>query len=74
MGTPAGDDAIRQWMDEHSLRLRKIHKVKAGGQSPDRDAQFQIIAQLMEDYRQAGNPCFSVDTKAKEFQGQLFRR
>lgn len=74
MGTPAGDDTIRRWMDEHNLRLRKIHKVKAGGQSPDRDTQFQNIAQLIEDYRQAGNPCFSVDTKAKEFQGQLFRK
>ena len=74
MGTPAGDDAIRQWMDEHNLRLRKIRKVKAGGQSPDRDAQFQIIAQLMEDYQQAETPYFSVDAKAKEFQGQLFRQ
>ena len=61
-------------MDEHNLRLRKIHKVKAGGQSPDRDAQFQIIAHLIENCRQAGTPCFSVDTKAKEFQGQLFRQ
>lgn len=74
LGTPAGDDAIRQWMDEHELRLRKIHKVKAGGQSPDRDAQFQNIARLIAEYRQAGNPYFSVDTKAKEFQGQLFRQ
>lgn len=74
MGTPAGDDAIRQWMDEHNLRLRKIHKVKAGGQSPDRDAQFQIIAGLIEEYQQVGNPYFSVDTKAKEFQGELFRQ
>lgn len=61
-------------MDEHGLRLRKIRKVKAGGQSEGRDAQFQIIAQLIENYRQAGNPYFSVDTKAKEFQGQLFRQ
>jgi len=74
MGTPAGDDAIRQWMDEHNLRLRKIRKVKPGGQSPDRDAQFQVIDQLIEDYQQAGNPYFSVDTKAKEFQGELFRQ
>lgn len=74
MGTPAGDDTIRQWMDEQNLRLRKIHKVKAGGQSPDRDTQFQIIAQLIEDCQQAENPYFSVDTKAKEFQGQLFRQ
>jgi hypothetical protein len=74
MGTPACDDTIRQWLDEQDLRLRKIHKVKSGGESPDRDAQFQNIAQLIEQYEQAGNPCFSVDTKAKEFQGQLFRK
>ena len=73
LGTPACDDAIRHWMDEQNLRLRKIRKVKAGGSSPDRDAQFQNIAQLIEEYKQAGNPYFSVDTKAKEFQGELFR-
>lgn len=73
MGTPAGDDAIRQWMDEQNLRLRKILKVKAGGMSPHRDAQFQNIAQLIQEYQQARNPYFSVDTKAKEFQGELFR-
>lgn len=74
MGTPASDDTIRQWMDEQELRLRKIRKVKSGGESPDRDTQFQNIARLIEQYEQAGNPCFSVDTKAKEFQGQLFRK
>lgn len=73
MGTPAGDDAIRDWMDEHNLRLRKIRKDKAGGLSPNRDAQFLNIAQLIDSYEQAGNPYFSVDTKAKEFQGELFR-
>lgn len=73
MGTPAGDDAVRQWMDDQNLRLRKISKVKAGGESPDRDAQFENIAELIEQYEESGNPYFSVDTKAKEFQGQLFR-
>jgi len=73
LGTPAGDDTLRQWLDEQDLRLRKIGKVKAGGASPDRDAQFENIAQLIAQYEQAGNPYFSVDTKAKEFQGQLFR-
>ena len=73
MGTPVGDDAIRRWMDEQGLRLRKIRKVRAGGESPDRDAQFQTIAELIKRYEQDGNPCFSVDTKAKEFLGQLFR-
>lgn len=61
-------------MDEQGLRLRKIGKVKCGGVSPNRDTQFRNIAQLIEQYEQDGNPCFSVDTKAKEFQGQLFRK
>lgn len=74
MGTPAGDDIIRQWMDDQKLRLRKIRKVIPGGQPADRDTQFQNIAQWIEQYKAAGNPCFSMDTKAKEFLGQLFRK
>lgn len=74
LGTPACDDTIREWMDAHDLRLRKIRKDKAGGESPDRDTQFLNIAQLIEQYEQAGNPYLSIDTKAKEFQGQLFRK
>lgn len=72
--TPASDDLIRQWMDEQKLRLRKIRKVLPGGISPDRDAQFRKIAELIDKYEYAGNPYFSVDTKAKEFLGQLFRK
>ena len=74
MGTPLGDDAIRNWMDAENIRLRKISKVLAGGRSPDRDAQFNQIAELIQQYRQAGNPYFSVDPQAKEFQGKLFRQ
>ena len=73
LGTPAGDDAIRRWFDDQGLRLRKIAKVKAGGKSPDRDAQFTNIGQLIDHYKQAGDPVFSVDTKAKGLQGQLYR-
>ena len=74
METPAGDDIIRQWMDDQGLRLRKIRKVIPGGETPDRDAQFQNIARLIEQYESSGNPYFSVDTKAKEFLGRLFRK
>ena len=74
LGTPANDDTIRRWMDAQNLRLRKIRKVKSGGTSADRDAQFQNIAQLIEQYEQAGNPYFSVDSKAKEFLSQPYSR
>ena len=72
-GTPASDDSIRSWMKRQRIRLRKIQKTKAGGSSPDRNAQFENIARLIEEYTAAGNPFFSVDTKAKEHLGLLFR-
>lgn len=73
LGTPVSDETIRQWMDDERLRLRKIGKVLAGGSSPDRDTQFTRIAELIDEYEVAGNPYFSVDTKAKEHLGRLFR-
>lgn len=74
MQTPASDDLIRDWMDQEGLRLRKIAKVVAGGESADRDAQFQNIAALISQFESQGKPYFSIDTKAKEFLGQLFRK
>lgn len=73
MGTPASDDVIRRWMDDEGLRLRKIQKVITGGHSEDRDTQFVNIASLIDEFQVAGEPCFSVDTKSKEFLGHLFR-
>ena len=73
LGTPVCDDTIRQWMDEENLRLRKIRKDLAGGSHPDRNAQFERIAVLIDQYEGQGNPYFSVDTKAKEHLGKLYR-
>ena len=73
-GTPVSPPAVRDWLKDMGLALRKIHKVLAGGTSPDRDAQFQRIAALKSEYFAAGNPVFSFDSKAKEHLGQLFRK
>jgi hypothetical protein len=73
MGTPVCADVIRQWMGAQDLRLRKISKDLAGGHSPHRDTQFGRIAELIADYDDTGNPYFSIDTKAKEHLGKLFR-
>jgi hypothetical protein len=73
MGTPVSPPVVQDWMEEQELARHKIKKVLAGGQSPDRDQQFQRIAQLKTAYFAAGNPVFSIDTKAKEHLGQLFR-
>jgi hypothetical protein len=73
MGTPASDQTIRQWMNEKGLRLRSISKVISPGSSTERNRQFERIAELIDQYQTDGNPYFSVDTKAKEFLGQLYR-
>jgi hypothetical protein len=74
LGTPVSPHVVQDWLQDQGLALRKIAKVVAGGESPDRDAQFQRIATLKSEYLAAGNPVFSVDTKAKEHLGQLYRK
>lgn len=74
LGTPVSPPVVQTWMEEQRLARRKIKKVMEGGQSPDRDAQFQRIAGLKAEYSAAENPVFSIDTKAKEHLGQLFRK
>ena len=49
-------------------------KVSAIGRSPDREPQFQRIAGLKAEYPDAGHPVFSLETKAKEHLGQLYRQ
>jgi hypothetical protein len=74
LGTPVSPSVVRDWMEGRRMALRKIEKVLPGGHSPDRDAQFLRIAELKAEFAEAGNPAFSIDTKAKERLGQLFRK
>lgn len=73
MGTPVSPAVVREWLEDQGLARHKIEKTLAGGASPDRNAQFERIAELKAEYRDGGNPVFSIDTKAKEHLGQLFR-
>jgi Rhodopirellula transposase DDE domain len=73
MGTPVSPPVVRDWLEDQGLARHKIEKTLAGGASPDRNAQFERIAELKAKYLDAGNPVFSIDTKAKEHLGQLFR-
>jgi hypothetical protein len=73
LGTPVSDKTVTAWLKDLGLGYRKIAKDIAGGSSPDRDAQFDRIEALIEEYIAAGNPYFSIDTKAKEHLGLLYR-
>lgn len=61
MGTPVSPAIVRNWLEGEGLALHKIEKNLAGGESPDRDAQFCHIAGLKRIYLNAGNPVFSID-------------
>jgi hypothetical protein len=74
LGTPVGRDAIATWLDNMGIRQRQIVKTLAGGLHPDRDAQFRRIAELIDDYEACGNPWFSIDSKAKEHLGLMYRK
>ena len=73
MGTPASRHTVRKLMKKHHLGQRKVRKKKALGAHPDRDAQFQNIAKLQAEYRAAGDPVISIDTKKKELIGNFAR-
>lgn len=59
--------------EELGLARRKIAKTMALGVSPDRDAQFERIAQLKAEYLAKGWPVLSIDTKKKELLGDFAR-
>ena len=74
LGTPVGRDVVSQLLRKHRYRRRKAQKKKTmGPRHPDRNAQFETIARLKEEYLEAGWPVISVDTKKKELLGDFYR-
>ncbi|MCD2453478.1 ISAzo13 family transposase [Methylicorpusculum oleiharenae] len=51
--------------------LQSLRKTREGGNHPDRDGQFQHIAQQVAQYQDTGDPVISVDTKKKELIGDF---
>lgn len=54
---------VDQLLEKHHYRKRKANKVKATGEHPHRNAQFEKIEQLKQTYQSASNPVLSMDTK-----------
>jgi hypothetical protein len=72
-GTPVSRRIVGQLLRRHGYRRRKALKKKTMGTHPDRNAQFETIARLKSEYRAAGLPVLSVDTKKKELLGDFYR-
>lgn len=73
MGTPASRRVIRRLLREMKIGQRTARKKKTMGQHPDRNAQFENITRLRDEYTQAGDPVISIDTKKKELIGNFHR-
>lgn len=73
LGTPAGKNVVSRLLHEHGYRRRKPQKKRTMGQHADRNAQFENIARLKQEYLDTGNPVISIDTKKKEMLGNFHR-
>lgn len=72
-GITVSRNIVRKLLKKHDYVKRKALKKKAAGGHVNRNAQFERIKELRQDYETAGNPIISVDTKKKELLGSLYR-
>lgn len=56
LGTPAGKNVVSRLLHEHGYRRRKPQKKRTMGQHADRNAQFEKIAKLKQEYLDFGKP------------------
>jgi len=64
-------DTVAKLLRQENFSLQGNAKTIEGRQHPDRDAQFRYIGEQVSEYRAAGDPVISVDTKKKELVGEF---
>lgn len=64
---------VDQLLEEFGMGQRKPQKIKTMRHDLDRNAQFENIAALKQEYREAGLPVLSMDTKKREMLGDYVR-
>jgi hypothetical protein len=62
---------VGQLLQARGYSLQANRKTREGRQHPDRNAQFEYIAQRVQAQQRRGQPALSVDTKKKEVLGNL---
>lgn len=72
-GTPVSRTVVKDLLRKYQYVKRKAQKAQAMGHHPDRNAQFENIAQLKQRYLASENPIVSMDTKKKELVGNFYR-
>lgn len=64
---------VRQLLKDAGYRCRQMQKYLDMGAHEDRNAQFENIARIKEQYLKSGNPIVSIDTKKRELLGTFYR-
>jgi hypothetical protein len=72
-GTAVSRVVVKALLRKHHYVRRKAQKAQALGQPPERNAQFEYIAQFKQTYGESENPIVSLDTKKKELLGNFYR-
>ena len=71
-GHSASPPTVRRLLDDQGYRLHANTKqLEASARHPDRDRQFQYLAEQRQGFSAAGRPQISVDTKKKELIGSF---
>jgi hypothetical protein len=70
-GFDVSHDVVGRLLNEMDYSLQGNAKTEEGKQHEDRDAQFEHINELSKEFREAGEPVISVDTKKKELVGNF---
>ncbi len=70
LGYTVCHEVVRQCLIELGYSLQVNKKTKEGGDSPDRDAQFEHINKTAKEFAQKNDPVISVDCKKKELIGE----
>jgi transposase len=73
-GHPVSQRTVCDLLAQLGYSLQSVRKRREGAQHPDRDAQFQHIAQVVREFQVAGQPVISVDAKKKELIGDFANR
>ena len=70
-GHPASASTVWRLLRLAGYSLQSNRKTKEGAQHPDRNAQFEHIADTVQAFQARGQPVVSVDTKKKELIGEF---
>ena len=72
-GTTVSAHVAEQLFETCGYGRRQAQKSTTMGEHPDRNAQFERIAELRDEYFDSPNPIVSLDTKKKELLGNFYR-